>query len=623
VEARFLWQTEMRRMENMKIGYVGLGALGKELARRFLQAHELCVWDLDAAAVGELEKQGATSATSPAEVARRCDVVLLCLPRSSDVRRVILGNDGLAEGLSAGQLVIDQTSGSPSETREIAQQLMQRGIDMMDAAVSASPQIVSQGGATLMAGGPVEVYERALPVLREIGAAINHCGQHVGDGQAMKLINDAMEAGCRLGTLELVAMGTKAGLALECMTEVLNKGGGRNRTTEQVLPAIAQGRSSISFPLSTTLQSINQAVSLAMEMGTPMPVTSVVRGLLQAGVNMLGPSAQIEDMIGLIELMAGTRLAPPVDIARSQEPDATRSELGPLTVGYVGLGAMGGALARRLSLSMPLQVFDADAQAMLRHVRDGLTAAADLPALARNCDVILLCLPTSAIARQALFGPGGLAAGLSAGKIIVDQTSGDPAETRRIAAELRALGVSMVDAPVSGGPSGAVAGTIAIMTGGAPAAVARVKPVLAAISSNIVHCGDIGSGHTVKLVNNGVSSLCRLVTYECVAVGMKYGLRLQDMAEVLNRSSGWSVPSQKLLPALVAGKSAANFQLQLMVKDLRLAAGLGMAFGVPMTISNVVRNLFEIAVNRYGRTANIEEMASLYESMAGIEYRTV
>ncbi|MNR58481.1 hypothetical protein D3C85_1794940 [compost metagenome] len=81
------------------------------------------------------------------------------------------------------------------------------------------------------------------------------------------------------------------------------------------------------------------------------------------------------------------------------------------------------------------------------------------------------------------------------------------------------------------------------------------------------------------------------------------------------------MPSQKLLPALVAGKSAANFQLQLMAKDLRLASGLGIAFGVPMTISNVVRNLFEVAVNRYGGAANIEEIAHLYESMAGIEYK--
>lgn len=607
----------------MKIGYIGLGALGKELARRFLPAHELCVWNLDAIASGELEKLGAMVATSAAEVARRCEVVLLCLSSSSDVRRVILGRHGLAEGLSAGQLIIDQSSGVPGETREIARQLAQRGIHFLDAAVSASPQVVSQGRATLMAAGPDEVYERALPVLREISTTIYRCGWRVGDGQAMALVNNAMNAGCQLGTLELVAVGRKAGLTLECMTDVLNKGGGRNETTEKTLPAIAHGKALTSSSLSSVLGDINQVISLGMELGVPLPVTSVVRGLLQTGANMLGPAARAEDMIGLIESMAGTRLASPAGNWEPQESATLGSEVTSLTVGYVGLGAMGGALARRLALSRPLQVFDANPEAVKCLVQEGAVAAAALPSLARSCDVIILCLPTSAVARQALFGPGGLAEGLSAGKIIVDQTSGDPAETRRIAAELQALGVDMVDAPVSGGPSGAAAGTIAIMTGGAPDAVARVQQVLTAISSNIVNCGGIGNGHTVKLVNNGVSSLCRLVTYECVAFGTKYGLRLQDMSEVLNRGSGWSVPSQKLLPALVAGKSAANFQLQLMAKDLRLASGLGIAFGVPMTISNVVRNLFEVAVNRYGGAANIEEIAHLYESMAGIEYKPV
>jgi len=458
--------------------------------------------------------------------------------------------------------------------------------------------------------------------LRVISTTIHRCGQRVGDGQAMKIVNNAMNAGCRLGTLELVAMGKKAGLTLECMAEVLNKGGGRSQTTEKMLPAIAQGKSSTNFALSLMLKDVNQAASLGMELGAPMPVTSVVRGLLQAGANMLGPTASLEDMVGLIESMAGTRLASTSESAAPLQPNLTGLEADALTVGYVGLGAMGGALARRLALSRPLQVFDANAEAVHRLVEErGVTMAADLPSLARSCDVILLCLPTSVITHQVLFGLGGLAEGLSAGKIIVDQTSGDPAETRRLAGKLHALGVSMVDAPVSGGPGGAVAGTIAIMAGGAPDVLARVQPILAAISSNIVYCGGIGNGHVIKLVNNGVSSLCRLVTCECVAAGMKYGLRLQDMSEILNNSSGWSAPSKKILPALVAGKPSSNFQLQLMAKDLRLAAGLGMTFGAPMMISNVVRNLFEAAVNQYGGAANIEDMARLYESMADIEYK--
>ena len=99
----------------MKIGYIGLGALGGQLARRFLAAHELCVWDLNTASAQEFERLGARVAESPAELGQLCDVVLLCLPRSSDVRHVLLGTGGLAAALASGKLVIDQTSGVASE----------------------------------------------------------------------------------------------------------------------------------------------------------------------------------------------------------------------------------------------------------------------------------------------------------------------------------------------------------------------------------------------------------------------------------------------------------------------------------------------------------------------------
>ncbi|UUZ77215.1 NAD-binding protein [Polaromonas sp. P1(28)-13] len=258
---------------------------------------------------------------SPAELGQRCDVVLLCLPRSSDVHEVLLGTGGLAAALSAGKLVIDQTSGVASETRDIAQQLAQRGVDMIDAAVSASPQIVSQGGATLMASGPDDVFEKALPVLRVITETVYRCGQRVGDGQAMKGVNNAINAGVRIGTLEVVAMGRKAGLTLASMTEVLNRGDARNQTTEKMLPAIAQGRASTNFSLALMLKDVNQAVSLAMELGVPMPLTSLVRGLLQVGVNTVGADARLEDMIGVVESLAAVRLRATFDEAAAAEVD--------------------------------------------------------------------------------------------------------------------------------------------------------------------------------------------------------------------------------------------------------------------------------------------------------------
>ena len=218
----------------MNIGFIGLGALGSNLARRFLAAHTLTVFDLDPPAMDRLATAGASAARTPAELARSCDVVLLCLPRSSDVEQASFGPAGLGEtltpGLTPGKLVIDQTSGVPYETRAMAARLGQRGVAMIDAAVSGSPQLELQGGATLMASGPAEAYAKAPPVLQVITPTVDRCGARVGDGQAMKMINNTMNCGCRLGTLEVVAMGHRLGLSLEAMRDTLNSGDARNQT---------------------------------------------------------------------------------------------------------------------------------------------------------------------------------------------------------------------------------------------------------------------------------------------------------------------------------------------------------------------------------------------------------
>jgi 3-hydroxyisobutyrate dehydrogenase len=608
------------RLWKMMIGYIGLGALGGVLARRFLLSHKLVVWDSNPAAVSALEQLGATSAPTAADLGRQCDVVLLCLPRSSDVREVLFGTAGLAEGLSAGKLVIDQTSGIPSETHEIAEHLSVLGVEMIDAAVSASPQIVEKGGATLMASGPDEVFDRAIPILKVITETVFRCGSRVGDGQAMKMTNNAMNAGCRLGTLEVVAMGRKMGLPLESLSDVLNKGSARNLTTARMLPAILAGVPSTNFALSLMLKDLNQAVSLGMDCGVPMPISSIVRGLLQIGVNTLGKDARLEDIIGLIESMAGTKFAPQ-GAGDCVEPAGASSDPQALKVGYVGLGAMGGALARRLAVSHEVEVFDAQPDAVRRLVGTTVKASPDLPSIARANDIIMTCLPTSAHLRQALFGRAGLAEGLSPGKIVIDQTTGDPEETRAIAAQLDKLGVALVDAPVSGGARGATAGTIAVMVGGDPRAYGRVKNLLGLISPNVSYCGRSGNGHLAKLANNAVSSLCRLVTYECVSAGYKYGLKIEDMIQVLGKTSGWSVGGRRVLETLVSDQLAATFQLKLLLKDVTLAARMGISCGAPMLISNMARNLIEVAANTLGGVTNIDEMARMYESMSDIRFK--
>lgn len=291
-----------------------------------------------------------------------------------------------------------------------------------------------------------------------------------------------------------------------------------------------------------------------------------------------------------------------------------------MNIGYVGLGVMGGAIARRLLLARSLTVFDINPEAVVDLVEAGATAATGLSELAHGCDVILICVPRSADVRQIIFSDGGLLEGLTRGKILVDQTSGDPSETRQMAAELCAHGIDFIDAPVSGGVSGAAAGTIAIMVGGANESVDRVRSVFEDISPNITHCGDVGSGQVMKLINNTISTCNRFALLEGVAMGVKNGLRLDTMSDVLNRSGARSRSSEMLLPAMIRGESSAIFSLALMLKDLTLANELALESAVPLQFGELSRDMLQAAADAFGPNANIDDIVDLVAQRAGVRF---
>jgi 3-hydroxyisobutyrate dehydrogenase len=431
----------------MKVGYIGLGALGSQLARRFLQDHELCVWDLSPAACAAIQAEGAEVASSAADLARRCECVLICLPRSSDVRQVVFGPEGLAAGSSPGQLVIDQTSGMPGESAQIARELARRGVHMIDAAVSASPHVVPQGGATLMVGGPDEVVERALPILRTITAAVVRCGSRVGDGQATKTVNNAVNGAIRMGTLEVTALARKAGLSLKDLCTALNAGTAHNQTTDKMLPALLEGRTSTNFALALMLKDLNQGVSLGLQCGVPMPVSAATRGLMQAGLNALGEGARLEDMVGVIESMAGTRIAGPQDDSRKAPEE------------------------------------------------------------------------------------------------------------------------------------------------------------------------------TMTLIDSAIAALCRAATLECVAAGLKFGLSLHVMRDVLVRSSGWSAAGRLLLSALTGEQAQPRESLQHWVKNLRGTAELAASCGAPVLVLAAARSLYEGAAARFGEQADHAAVITFCEELSGVRFR--
>jgi 3-hydroxyisobutyrate dehydrogenase len=292
-----------------------------------------------------------------------------------------------------------------------------------------------------------------------------------------------------------------------------------------------------------------------------------------------------------------------------------------MQVGYVGLGNMGGALAARLQESRSLIVYDRDESAVLHLVKLGAIAAHGLTDLALRCGIVFLCLPTSDHVRSVIFGAdgeSGLMHTLRPGTVLVDQTTGDPVATRAMADELLARGVYLVDAPVSGGIAGAQAGTIAIMVGADAKQLGVLRPVLEQISPNIFHAGAVGNGQVMKLVNNLMSGVQRLLTLEAVALATKNGVAPTVAHEILMAGGGKNAYLEKIFgPRVLQGDLNVGFTLGLMHKDVRLACDLARVSETPMFFGALARELYQLCIAENDAEAQVETTALLVERWAG------
>ncbi len=287
--------------------------------------------------------------------------------------------------------------------------------------------------------------------------------------------------------------------------------------------------------------------------------------------------------------------------------------------GYIGLGSMGGAIAARMLDKHELTVFDLSAESREKFAAMGADAAGSVAEVGRAAEVVFLCLPTSNEVREVVLGEGGLASAMSGGAIC-DMTTGDPAATREIA-EAMPAGLAFVDAPVSGGPAGAAAGTLAMMVGGPDNAIGLAMPALEAVGPNIFRTGGVGTGHAMKLANNMLNAANRLATFEALSLAVRNGIDPDLCAEILDKSSGRNFATGVTLPRFVLPhkEPRQGFALGLMHKDIRLAAELGIATGVTLPMINAAREIYHAAVNERGGDVDVNEVIRHYERGSGIE----
>jgi 3-hydroxyisobutyrate dehydrogenase-like beta-hydroxyacid dehydrogenase len=288
-----------------------------------------------------------------------------------------------------------------------------------------------------------------------------------------------------------------------------------------------------------------------------------------------------------------------------------------MTIGFVGLGAMGQHMAARLlDAGYELAVFDTRPEAMEPHAARGATACDSAAEVADVARTVLVSLPTPDVVRD-------VANELSGGETIetyVDLSTTGPPVAAEVAAMLTASGVACLDAPVSGGVAGAKAGSLTIMAAGEAAVFERTRPVLEVIGRNVVHVGDEpGQGQLAKVLNNLLSATALAITAEAVSLGVRSGLSARTLVDVFTKSSGRNSATDDKFPRHVLPRTfGAGFRTELMNKDVQLCLAEAQRQGVPMMLGGSVAQLWSLAAATADDGADCTEIVQMVEGWAGV-----
>ena len=268
-----------------KIGFIGLGAMGKWMAVNLIRAgYRLNFFARRKEVIDWMTGQGGQAMPSLPELARQSDWNLLCLPGTETVEAVLFGREGMADGLKAGQVVVDCGTSHPLSTRRFAAQIAEKGVDFLDAPISGMEARAKAGTLTIMVGGEEGTFQKVRPVLAAMGNQIFYVGP-CGNGQLMKLVNQVMfDIHC--ATLaELLPMAVKMGLDGEQTIEVLRTGTGRCFALENFAPLILDGNFGPGYPLEDAYKDMVHAYEISSTHRIPLPVTAATMGTYQMALN--------------------------------------------------------------------------------------------------------------------------------------------------------------------------------------------------------------------------------------------------------------------------------------------------------------------------------------------------
>jgi 2-hydroxy-3-oxopropionate reductase len=294
--------------QKVTVGYIGLGLMGKSMARNILRAgYPLVVHNRSQAAVDELVAEGARRAHSPAEVAGQVEVVFTNLPDSPDVEAVALGPEGILEGAHDGLVFVDNSTIRPATARKIAAQMGEKGVSCLDAPVSGGDVGARNATLTIMVGGPLQALERAMPVLEAMGKTITHVGES-GAGQIAKAANQIMVAAQMVAMGELLVFARKSGADPSKVVDAIRHGAAQCWTLDVKPPRLLAGNRQPGFKAYMQAKDLGIVLDTARQYGVPLPATSINAQLFNAMLEMGMRDLDNSAVIGVIEKLAGSLL---------------------------------------------------------------------------------------------------------------------------------------------------------------------------------------------------------------------------------------------------------------------------------------------------------------------------
>jgi len=292
----------------LKVGYIGLGHMGKPIARNILKAgFSVVVHNRSRAAVEELVAEGASAANSPREVAAQVDVIFTNLPDTPDVEKVVLGENGIIEGARAGLIYVDNSTIRPASARRIAEKLAEKEVSALDAPVSGGDIGARDGTLTIMVGGKAEALETVMPVFKAMGKAVTHVGES-GAGQVAKAANQIMVAAQMVAMGELLVFAKKAGVNPRKVVDAIKGGAAQCWTLDVKPPRLFDGNRNPGFKARMQLKDLKIILDTAKEYDVPIPSTmenaELFQQMIDSGMGELDNSA----VVGVIEEKAGVKI---------------------------------------------------------------------------------------------------------------------------------------------------------------------------------------------------------------------------------------------------------------------------------------------------------------------------